>query len=157
VVVVGGQVRECDEVRGRYRIRGVPQLHADIAAFARWRNPMSHMTVAFRTDLIRSVGGYPNVYLKEDYALWGLLLHKGHTFGNLADVLVDATAGDEMLKRRGGLRYFLSEVALQRFFVAIGYRSVLHALVAGLLRSLVVLSPVNSRRLIYSALRHHSH
>ena len=26
------------------------------------------MTALYKTDLIKSVGGYPNIYLREDYA-----------------------------------------------------------------------------------------
>jgi hypothetical protein len=67
----------------------------------------------------------------------------------LDKVLVDATAGKEMFRRRGGLQYALAEVELQRHLVRCGLKSYLSALIDGALRSIIFLAPNNVRQFFY--------
>jgi hypothetical protein len=60
---------------------------------------------------------------------------------NLDAVLVDATAGVEMFKRRGGLRYAMAEVDIQLHLVRSGFKWPISALIDGVLRSMIFLSP----------------
>lgn len=48
------------------------------------------MTVCFWRDFIRDLGGYPEVPLKEDYALWARAIARGARVANLPQVLVRA-------------------------------------------------------------------
>lgn len=132
--LVGSAIREIDKSGAEVAIRSCPLTAVEIRRFARKRNPFNHMTVAFRTAAVLEAGGYPSIHLKEDYALWATLLAKGCRVCNLGVVLVDATAGTDMFRRRGGLRYAMAEVDLQRHLVKCGLKSHLSALIDGALR-----------------------
>jgi hypothetical protein len=127
--IVGGQIDECDPatqaVTGR---RLVPCEAAEIRRYLRRRNPFNHMTVCYRRDFIRAVGGYPDIPFKEDYALWAKAIARGARVANLPQVLVRARAGRELVARRGGLRYARSELALQSLLRKNGLQSTLSSL-----------------------------
>ncbi len=147
--VVGSAMREVDKNGREVAFRYCPLNQLEIRSFARKRNPFNHMTVGYRTDVILSVGGYPPLYLKEDYALWAKLLAIECKVCNLNMVLVDATAGLEMFKRRGGVRYAWAEINLQRHLVKCRLKSPVNALVDGVLRSSIFLAPNSLRQFFY--------
>jgi glycosyltransferase involved in cell wall biosynthesis len=147
--LVGSAIREIDKIGAQIAFRTCPLTEYEIRQFVRKRNPFNHMTVGFRTKAVLDAGGYPAIHLKEDYALWASLLANGCRVCNLDEVLVDATAGKEMFRRRGGLRYALAEVELQRHLVRCGLKSYLSALIDGALRSIIFLAPNNVRQFFY--------
>lgn len=122
-------------------IRSVPLTETEIYRFAAFRNPFNHMAVAYYREKVLEVGGYPTVYLKEDYALWSRMLAARAKVANLPDVLVKATAGDEMYDRRGGFKYAVSEFALQRILVQSGIKKPLYAFRDAFLRGGAFLMP----------------
>lgn len=150
--LVGGVIREVDKNGAHIGIRTVPFIDQDIIKFSKNRNPFNHMTVAFLRDSVVNAGGYPNFYLKEDYALWATLLAKGIKAVNINEVLVDATAGREMYRRRGGLGYVRSEFDMQRHLIDCGLKTKLEAFFLGLPRMLVFLLPPSMRGFIYERL-----
>jgi len=147
--LVGGSILEVDKLNQPIAIRQPPLTQDEIRRQLSKRNPFNHMTVAFRADFVRDCGGYPDVYLKEDYALWATMISKGARVANTSDILVHATAGREMYKRRGGLRYVKSEVALQRHLLKCGVTTLPKALLYGFLRSVVFLAPSRLRGWVY--------
>lgn len=147
--LVGSAIREVDRAGAEVAFRSCPLTENEIRLFVRKRNPFNHMTVGFRTSAVLEAGGYPSIHLKEDYALWATLLANGCRVCNLAAVTVDATAGTEMFQRRGGLRYAMAEVDLQRHLVRCRLKSPLSALVDGTLRSMIFLAPNAVREFVY--------
>jgi len=129
--------------------RKVPCDSEQIIKFAKKRNPMNHMTVCFKTMLVKKMGGYPSLPLMEDYALWVTLIAAGARFANAPDFLVYARVGNGMLARRGGLNYVKSEVQLQRLLLKSKIKSFPEALIDGFLRSLVFLAPLGIRGWFY--------
>jgi hypothetical protein len=79
------------------------------------------------------------------------MVKAGARCANLPEVLVHATAGKDMYRRRGGLRYVRAERNLQNFLVQLGLKSPLQALLDGFVRSSVFIAPVFLRRLFYEA------
>jgi glycosyltransferase involved in cell wall biosynthesis len=147
--IVGSQVEEID-VNGNIIARKLlPISHDDIVRYAKRRNPLNHMSVAFRTSDVRAIGGYPDVYLKEDYALWCKLIGAGKRFANLNEALVSANGGINLYARRGGLKAALSEIRLQRILVSSGVTNPLESLLTGLVRFLLLLSPISVRVFAY--------
>ncbi len=130
-------------------VRGVPTSEAEIRQFAKIRNPFNHMAVAYRRDAVLSCGGYPNVHLKEDYALWCYMLARKTRVANTAEVLVHATAGRDMYRRRGGWRYAKAEWELQNVMVSCGLKTRVRAWCDGLLRASVFLAPEGLRGKVY--------
>lgn len=146
--LVGSYIQEFDE-SGFHSMRVVPLEHSDIVASIRLRNPFNHMTVAFRTNSVLSVGGYPNIHLKEDYALWALLLTTPVRAINVSDVLVYARTNKNFYRRRGGLKYVVSEFHMQKLLVHYNYNSFISSFFVFCFRSFVFLSPSTIRSLVY--------
>ena len=156
LVQVGGQldlfgsaIREVDTDGTEIAVRRTPANHGEIISFARKRNPFNHMTVAFRTKCAKDAGGYPDVYLKEDYALWAQMLANGARAANISDTLVHATTGQGMYKRRGGLRYAVSEIKLQSHLTKCGLKRSGSAILHGTVRSMLFLAPAGFRAFCY--------
>jgi glycosyltransferase involved in cell wall biosynthesis len=147
--LVGSAIREVDRAGVEVAFRSCPLAQDEIMNFVRKRNPFNHMTVGYRTQTVVEAGGYPLIYLKEDYALWATLLSRGCRVCNLEAALVDATAGREMFRRRGGLRYAVAEIDLQHHLVRRGLKSIFSAIVDGALRATVFLAPNIAREFIY--------
>ena len=152
VDLIGGAIQEVEPDGSQLAVRRTVERHAEILRYAAYRNPFNHMTMAYRTDLALRCGGYPNIHLKEDYALWAQMLALGARALNLPDVLVLATAGRDMYRRRGGIRYALAEIALQRHLVRTGLKSPVLALLQGLGRAFVFILPSPARGWIYENL-----
>lgn len=146
----GSAILEVDPDGTELATRRTVDGHKDIRRFASKRNPFNHMTVAMRATLARSAGGYPNIYLKEDYALWASLLKLNARTANLSDVLVRATTGRAMYARRGGLKYALSEIHLQRHLVHCDLKGYFAAVLDGLMRSAVFIVPSSLRAFVYT-------
>ncbi len=150
--LVGSYILEVDKFFNSIAIRRVPLIASDIKKYCKKRNPFNHMAVAFRTDLVKSVGGYPNLYLREDYGLWALMISSGAVCSNIPEVLVRATAGQEMYKRRGGIKYAMAEYHLQKMLVSCRLKNGFQAISDGCLRAIIFLLPVKFREFIYISL-----
>lgn len=146
----GSQIDEFELSSARpVQSRRVPITHEDIVRYSLRRNPFNHMTVCFRTALAQKAGGYPHLPYMEDYALWVKMIQMGAQTCNSSDALVKARIGAGMYTRRGGWVYAKCEYQLQRYFVNLGHKTWLRALVDGAFRGAVFLSPVQVRRWIY--------
>lgn len=147
--LVGSSILEIDRNSRPIAIRRPPLSASDIRVFVTKRNPFNHMTVAFRRSVVLRAGGYPNIHLKEDYALWATMIAGGASCQNIEEVLVHANAGLSMYKRRGGLRYVRSEIEMQTNLVRLGLQSFWSAVFVGCARSVVFLFPTSLRGFIY--------
>lgn len=116
--IVGGQIKEFiggkDNIVG---IRQVPTEDDEIKKYMKKRCPMNQVTVMFKKKDVEIVDGYIDWYCEEDYYLWLRMALKGMKFANIDDSLVFVRVGNEMYQRRGGLKYFKSEVKLQKFML----------------------------------------
>ena len=130
-------------------LRKVPLEHAQIVRFARFRNPMNHMTVMYRKSAVNLAGSYQELDLMEDYWLWVRMIRNGSKFANLEQVLVNARAGTELLQRRGGMRYVKSEIKAQRLFHKVKFVTFLQLVYNLVLRVLPRLVPRVVRGVIY--------
>ncbi|NAZ88291.1 glycosyltransferase, partial [Kineococcus indalonis] len=110
-----------DDVVGRR----TPPTGARIAGYARFHDPFNHPTVVYRRSAVAAAGGYRDLPLMEDYWLFARMIAAGARCENLPEPLVkyrvgaDAAAGS--YARRGGLRLWRSELALQRHLRAEGF------------------------------------
>ena len=116
--IVGGNITEFvdspDNVIGR---RVVPASDEEIKQYMKTRCPMNQMTVMFKKHSVQSVGGYIDWYCEEDYYLWIRMAIANMKFANIQDNLVNVRIGKEMYKRRGGWKYFKSEVKIQKYML----------------------------------------
>ncbi len=70
---------------------------------AKVANPLNHMAVMFRKDVVLKMGSYQNVPLLEDYDLWTRILIAGYKICNMKDILVYARVGNGMANRRSSV------------------------------------------------------
>lgn len=100
----------------------VPPIGTDaIAEYARLHDPFNHPTIMYRRHAVQSAGGYQDLSLMEDYALFARMIASGARVGNIDRPLVYYRVGEEAFKRRGGRALLRSELALQRQFLADGF------------------------------------
>ncbi|MCJ8505605.1 glycosyltransferase [Kocuria flava] len=122
--LVGSSMHEIgdDETRP-LALRRAPVGERDILAVSRHRNPVSHPTVVLRRSAVEAVGGYEDVPLAEDYWLWVRMLRAGARVANVAEPLVGYRVSAGSYERRGGVRVFRAELALQARLRGIGHVS----------------------------------
>jgi hypothetical protein len=84
-------------------------------------DPFNHPTVVYRRRAVLAAGGYGELPLMEDYALFARMLGNGARAVNVAEPLVYYRVGPEAFKRRGGTGLLRSELRLQREFLRRGF------------------------------------
>src|SRR5215470_4323839 len=100
----------------------VPPTDPDkIRRYARVADPFNHPTVVYRKSVVLAAGGYGDLPLMEDYALFARMLQLGAEPLNVAEPLIFYRVGTAAFKRRGGRRLFSSELRLQRDFLRSGF------------------------------------
>lgn len=147
--LIGSAILEVTPQGQALGVRAVPLTQPEIRRLAPVRNPFNHMSVAYRRERVLAVGGYPDLHLREDYGLWARMLAAGGCMANTAEVLVHATAGADLYRRRGGWRYARAEWSLQRLLWRCGLKPAWRAWVDGLLRAAVFVLPASWRGWIY--------
>lgn len=148
IAVCSSWIDECDESMEKVLYRKeLPTDHADIVAFAKFRNPVSHPVAMYRKDAVLSVNGYPDVF-PEDYGLWSLLLLDGFRFANIPQVLLRMRTGASFIERRG-FRFLKGELGLLRFQRDIGFLTSFECYRNMFLRTALRLPPKPVRQLLY--------
>ena len=98
-----------------------PTDPAHIRRYARMHDPFNHPTVVYRRHAVQAAGGYGDLPLMEDYALFARMLGNGARAANVAEPLVFYRVGATAFKRRGGIALLRSELRLQREFRRAGF------------------------------------
>lgn len=142
-------VGDTDHVIGR-RIPHTDPAH--IARYARVHSPFNHPTVIYRRQAVIDAGGYGELPLMEDYALFARMIHTGARAGNVAEPLVYYRVGSTAFKRRGGTGLLRSELRLQREFLRNGFISPPEYVRNVLVRGSYRLVPWWLRRAVYRPL-----
>ena len=105
--IVGSNITEFDEtMENKTSERIVPETDSEIKKMAKKRNPMNHMTVAYKKDAVIKAGNYQDMMYFEDYYLWVRMMINNCKFYNVQEVLGHVRGGNDMIKRRGGKKYF---------------------------------------------------
>lgn len=116
--VIGGDITEFigteDNIVGK---RGVPTQDADIKQYMKKRCALNHVTVMYRKSAVLAAGGYKAWFWNEDYYLWIRMQLNNAVFANTGTSLVNVRVGEEMYQRRGGKKYFDSELGLQKLML----------------------------------------
>ena len=119
--IVGGDISEFDEDENKIiSYRRVPTQDFDIKKYAKKRCPFNHMTVMFKKSSVLDAGNYQDWFYNEDYFLWIRMIKKNFIFANSGTILVNVRVGNQMLKRRGGYKYYKSEKKLQKYMLKNG-------------------------------------
>ena len=142
-------VADTDDVVGQR----VPPMEPDhIARYARMHDPFNHPTVVYRRRAVIAAGGYGDLPLMEDYALFARMLQAGARAVNVTEPLVFYRVGASAYKRRGGTSLLRSELRLQREFLRSGFTSPAEYVRNVLVRGGYRLVPWWLRRAVYRPL-----
>lgn len=119
--IVGGQMTEFigepDNIVGR---REVPLDNDDIYRYMKSRCALNHVTVMFRKEAVLKAGNYQDWFWNEDYYLWVRMMMNRCIFANIPDVLVNVRSGEDQYARRGGKKYFDSEIGIKKLMLEKG-------------------------------------
>lgn len=112
--VVGGYIWEFEnDVENVIGIRKVPLEDSEIKQYLKARCPFNQVSVMFKKSHVNKAGGFLDWYCEEDYYLWLRMYLSGCKFKNLPDNMVYVRMNHDSYMRRGGVKYFKSEAALQ--------------------------------------------
>ena len=119
--IVGGQITEFidtpDNIVGR---REVPLSNEEIYEFMKSRCALNHPTVMFKKESVLKAGNYQDWFWNEDYYMWIRMMEQGCVFANLPYVLVNMRSGIDQYRRRGGMKYFKSEIGIKKLMLEKG-------------------------------------
>lgn len=116
VSALGGFIDEFEEDENKIiRIKTMPCSYEEVKKFAKFRNPINHMSVCFRKKDILEVGNYQPLFYLEDHYLWARLLVNNKKVENLPCVLVHARVGNGFVSRRGNKKYIKGWKILQNY------------------------------------------
>lgn len=145
--IVGGQITEFidspDNIVGR---REVPLTNKAIYDYMKSRCAFNHPTVMFRKKAILDAGNYQDWFWNEDYYIWIRMMERGCVFANLPDVLVNMRSGLDQYGRRGGKKYFDSEIGIKKLMLEKGMISKKEYVVNYIERFIIQLMLPNSVR-----------
>lgn len=119
--IVGGQITEfIDAPENIVAKREVPLDNEEIYRYMKSRCAFNHPTVMFRKEAVLKVGNYKDWFWNEDYYLWIRMMMAGCMMANLPDVLVNMRSGLDQYSRRGGRKYFDSEIGIKKLMLENG-------------------------------------
>jgi glycosyltransferase involved in cell wall biosynthesis len=139
-------VEDTDHIVGQ---RTPPTEPGQIQRYARMHDPFNHPTVVYRRRAVLAAGGYGDLPLMEDYALFARMLAGGARAVNVAEPLVFYRVGAQAYKRRGGAALLRSELRLQREFRRRGFTTTAEYVRNVLVRGGYRLIPWWCRRAVY--------
>lgn len=150
VAVTGGFMEEFDEKDSSYhKVKTMPEQMPEIRKYAKYRNPLNHMTVMFRKETVIKAGNYRHVPFLEDYDLWNRMLAQGAVFYNIDQVLVKARTDRKLYARRGGVPYCRQYLKLRRRQRELGLLCFFEYQIAKVLTIGMTLQPTGVRKIVY--------
>lgn len=153
VSVVGGLIKEFQEdISENMRLKNMPITKEEVIKYAKFRNPINHMTVCFRKKDILKVGNYQPLFFLEDHYLWSRLLVAGKIIENVPEVLVYARIGNGFSERRGNKNYLKGWLLLQKYLYKNRFISKFQQVRNNLGMLVFILVPTSIRELFYSKL-----
>lgn len=117
VDIIGGDIAEFIQEGTTISYRIVPRTDKEIRNYMKSRCPLNHMTVMMRKEMLLRTGGYLDWPMNEDYYLWVRMALTDCVFSNIGQVLVNARIGEAWYERRGGKKYFESEIGIQKYML----------------------------------------
>jgi len=148
--IIGSYIAEFDRsITDIISYRKVPVGYENILKYAKARNPFNHMTVMYKKEAVIKAGNYTTFHGFEDYYLWVRMLVNGATAENIPESLVYARTGIGMFERRGGFKYALTEINLQKKLLQAKFITTDEFMKNCMLRVATRLVPNSIRKVIY--------
>lgn len=141
------------DVENVVSVRKTPETNNALYEFGKRRNPVNHPVVMFRKEAVLSNGNYQDFPFFEDYYLWVRMLINGCKFYCIQESLLKFRRSPDMIRRRGGLRYAMTEFRFQCMLYGIRYISFSCCLRNCGIRFLTRIVSNRLRRYIYRQIR----
>ena len=148
--VVGSNIDEYDDdMKEQTGKRIVAETNEEIIKMAKKRNPINHMTVAFKKEKMLEAGNYQDMPYFEDYYLWARMIKNNCKFYNIQESLVNVRGGKEMIKRRGGKKYVKPIINFEKSLLTLKLINPLEYMFNTSSRVIISLIPNSLRSLTY--------
>lgn len=128
-------------------IKKVPETHEEIVKYAKHRSPINHPAVIYKKSSVLGVNGYNG--FPEDYCLWIKMIQNGANFYNVQESLLWFRFSRDVIRRRGGLKYAISDIHSQMGFYRMHFIGPMTLLYNIIVRVGVRLIPNQLRTLVY--------
>ena len=152
VDVLGGWIEEFNTDSGETQVVRYPQEHSEILHHMLKRNPMAHVTVAFRADFFKRFGRYDPDSKNEDFRLWVDAFDAGARFHNLQEVLVKVRTNNAFYTRRKN-RQRAIEVMKIKFDATRRFHFGLKGYLYAVAHYLLFMAPGTLKQMIYKYFR----
>lgn len=149
IAALGGYMEEFCDDESFSNAKTMPTGAGELRSYARFRNPLNHMTAMLRKQAILEVGNYRHYPFLEDYDLWGRVLAAGYEIDNLPEVLVRARVGNELYGRRGGWDYCKRYLGLRKEQHKLGLTNFVEWIIACAITIAVTVIPSGARKQVY--------
>ena len=139
-----------------FGIKSIPISHEEVLNSLTSKCPINQQSVAVKKSDLLEKGSYITWFNNEDYFLWIRMLteYPYAIVKTSCKPLVTANRDNKSSKRRGGLKYFFSETAIQCYLYSIGSKSLFDLIKSITLRFIIqVLLPNKIRTYVYLAYR----
>jgi glycosyltransferase involved in cell wall biosynthesis len=130
--------------------RKVPKKHVEIIKKLKGRCPINHPTVVFKKEAVITSGNYKPFFLKEDAYLWLRLYINNVVFANIDESLLFFRITKDTYRRRGGLKYAISEYKILKYRYTIGFINIFELSWYLLITIPIRLAPPSVRAFIYT-------
>ncbi len=101
VDIVGGALREFNDIDSELRIRHYPLTHEEAVKYICKASPLAHPTVMMRRRMFNAGLRYNEKYrMSQDIALWFDAILAGYKIGNLPEVTINFRSQGNVFKRR---------------------------------------------------------
>ncbi len=151
VDVVGGQIEEINEFSERNGKKvSYPLDNNGCFKFFRYRDPLAHPAVMFRSSFFKKVKGYRSEYRKnQDTMLWFDGFRNGCVFANLEDTVLLFRVTEDFYKNRRNGWYRARKMLKDRFYINKTLKYDITAYVFSFLMFLMTLTPSCLKKLMY--------
>lgn len=147
--VTGGWIEEFHDNGNETKVKKMPEQTDDILSYAKYRNPLNHMTVMMRRESVLAAGNYKHFPLLEDYNLWLRMISRGCKFYNIQKVLVLVRTNDSMYERRGGMEYCKNYLILRKIQHELGITNIFEYIKGIIMSIAITIQPPKLRKIVY--------
>ena len=154
--ICGSQIAEFeDNLKNIIAVRKVPLTDYFIKRRQKLRSAFNHVSVLYKKATIIKAGNYPNYPFMEDHVLWSRILKSEDVKAkNLDEYLVYVRIGNDMFRRRGGMRYFRHYEKGRRILYKNGDISLCEYILTIVLHLFVAFLPNYFRSTLYKKVLH---
>ena len=129
--------------------RTLPETPEELYEYGKSRCPANHPVTMYRKQAVLDAGGYQTELFPEDYFLWIKMLMNGVNFYCMQESLLYFRYSPETIAKRGGWKYAIDELKIQKNIYKTGYISFPRYLFNSVSKFTVRVLPLKLRTWVY--------